>query len=113
MCECELPLVLFQVEFRVSVYPTSRESRWCPDDYPTSHSLCTIPTQVSQNWNGHGHTLSGHSGQVWEQVWELLLVLLPPHERTTVALTHKFPQQRPQVLVILFSYFIFNLCVYY
>ena len=39
VCTCVILLTLFQVEFRVFVYPTSRQSRWCPEGYPTSHSL--------------------------------------------------------------------------
>jgi hypothetical protein len=71
VCVCVIPLGLFQVEYRVLVYHTSRQSRWCPewtetsDRFPTpdagscwhfcllhplphclSHSLSTFP--VSQ-----------------------------------------------------------------
>ena len=37
--DCGLPLALFQVDFRVLVYPTSRQSRWCQEDDPGSHSF--------------------------------------------------------------------------
>jgi hypothetical protein len=39
VCVCVIPVALFQVEFRVLVYPTSRQSRCCPEAYPASHSL--------------------------------------------------------------------------
>ncbi len=56
---CVIPLALFQVEFRVLVQTTSRQSRWCPEGYPHK-SLFTSPTLLK--------SLSGDTGVAVQQV---------------------------------------------
>ena len=70
-----------QVEFRVLVWPTSRQSRWCPQGYPTSHSFRAPHCwRVSQQSCRHSEVLPSHAGQARK----LLHVLLPPHQRVCV-----------------------------
>ena len=84
--DCGLPLALFQVDFRVLVYPTSRQSRWCLSVQKTTPEVTLYkPDTTEESLRrrravSHSQVLPGHA----DQAWELLLVLLPQHERVCV-----------------------------